>query len=87
VLILTSLFVLFSNNTRVYVDKEDPDILCLQETKVGESDGATECLGDKYHKAFYAAVNPNSGYAGTGYVVSRVYTQAMLLTLSAHMTQ
>lgn len=51
---------------KAYVDKEDPDILCLQETKVGENEGVTECLSDKYHKAFYAAVKPNSGYAGTG---------------------
>eukprot|EP01102_Stenamoeba_stenopodia_P008093 TRINITY_DN229_c0_g2_i1.p1 TRINITY_DN229_c0_g2~~TRINITY_DN229_c0_g2_i1.p1 ORF type:complete len:336 (-),score=113.46 TRINITY_DN229_c0_g2_i1:107-1114(-) len=51
---------------RTYVDKEDPDILCVQETKVAENDGTTECLGDKYHKVFYAATKPNQGYAGTG---------------------
>ena len=44
-----------------YVRKEDPDIICLQETKIHESKVVDELVG--YHKKFLCASKP--GQHGT----------------------
>lgn len=49
---------------KTYVEKEEPDVLCLQETKIGEADKLLALEG--FHHHFYAAVKPNQGYAGVG---------------------
>ncbi len=50
-----------------YVKSEDPDILCLQETKI-EAGKVKADLLPGYHHHFYAA--EKKGYAGTAYVMS-----------------
>lgn len=47
-----------------YVAAEDPDILCLQETKIEEAKALKEKLPSGYHAYFYAA--GQKGHHGTG---------------------
>jgi exonuclease III len=46
-----------------YVKNEDPDILCVQETKIEPSKVKADLISG-YHQHFYAA--EKKGYSGTG---------------------
>eukprot|EP01112_Ceratiomyxa_fruticulosa_P013755 TRINITY_DN3885_c0_g1_i9.p1 TRINITY_DN3885_c0_g1~~TRINITY_DN3885_c0_g1_i9.p1 ORF type:complete len:386 (-),score=79.51 TRINITY_DN3885_c0_g1_i9:83-1240(-) len=48
-----------------YVKKENPDILCLQETKIEEARVVKDALPPGYETFWYHAVSPNAGYSGT----------------------
>jgi exonuclease III len=53
---------------REYIDKEKPDIICLQETKVGESEVDANYLPG--YTAYFYACKERPGYAGTAYFIS-----------------
>jgi exodeoxyribonuclease-3 len=53
--------VLKKNALQPFIDKEQPDILCLQETKAKQEQVALELPG--YHQFWYSADKP--GYSGT----------------------
>jgi len=48
-----------------YITAEDPDIICLQETKIEEELALKHKLPEAYHAYFYAS-KTKKGYSGTG---------------------
>lgn len=75
-----------------YVAKEDPDVLCLNETKISVSNGEATVLPNYPHRYFVDSVH-NKGYAGVGYgghvvaVVVIVGVVVMVVVIAINFTE
>ena len=56
--------ILLQKNGHSYIAAEDPDVICLQETKCDEDSLPAELMLTDYHRYWYSA--EKAGYAGTG---------------------
>ncbi|KAI8993642.1 Endonuclease/exonuclease/phosphatase [Pilobolus umbonatus] len=64
-----------------YVDAEDPDILCLQETKLNEP--SSTAVNDKVYKYRYWNISSRKGYAGVA-VFSKFKPSSVVYGIPGH---
>ena len=67
-------------NLSILIDKHDPDIICFQETKCGQSNGAKICCS-LYPYRFYNE-SKGTGHRGTGYSGTSIWSKVKPIKVS-----